>query len=100
MVVLVIIIHPLVHPGTGLVAGYYKRQPESWISKLRWVWYSLAIGAPLLLCAMSIMGNVYTSTKLASLLVDTAWLALGLVIINMVVLISVVNTMVRNRDGV
>ena len=86
MVVLAIIIHPLVHPGTGLVAGYYKRQPESWISKLRWGWYSLAIGAPLLLCAMSIMGNVYTSTKLASLLVDTAWLALGLVIINMVVL--------------
>jgi potassium efflux system protein len=35
---------------------------------------------------MSIMGNVYTSTKLASLLLDTAWLALGLVIVNMVVL--------------
>ena len=86
MVVLVFVIRPLVHPGTGLVAGYYKRRPEAWVSRLRWVWYSAAIGLPLLLGLMSIMGNVYTSTKLASLLLDTAWLALGLVIVNMVVL--------------
>ena len=86
MVVLAFVIHPLVHPGTGLVASYYRRRPEAWVSKLRWAWYSAAVGLPLLLSLMSIMGNVYTSTKLASLFVDTAWLALGLVIVNMVVL--------------
>jgi len=86
MVILAFVIHPLVNPGTGLVADYYKRKPEAWVSKLRWVWYSTAVGLPLLLGLMSFMGNVYTSTKLAGLFVDTVWLAFGLVIVNMVFL--------------
>jgi len=86
MVFLAFIINPLVHPGSGLAAAYYKKHPESWTSKFRWTWYAVAVGAPLLLGLISILGNVYTSTKLSSLLLYTAWFAIGLVIVNMVVL--------------
>ncbi len=86
MLVLAFVIHPLVHPGTGLAASYYKQRPQSWVSKFQWVWYAVAVGLPLLLAVISLLGNVYTSTKLASLFVDSVWVAFGLIIINMVVL--------------
>ena len=86
MIFLAFIIHPLMHPDTGLPVAYYKRRPETWISRFRWTWYAVAVGVPLLLAVISIMGNVYTSTKLAGLFVDSVWLAFALVIVNMVVL--------------
>ena len=80
------IIHPLMHPGTGLVGSYYQDHPDVWRSKLRWTWYSVAVGVPLLLGLISILGNVYASTKLFSLFVNSVWFMLGLLIINMIVL--------------
>jgi potassium efflux system protein len=86
MVFLAFIIHPLVHPVSGLAVGYYKSQPAAWISRFRWIGYFMAAGVPLLLALISIMGNVYTSTILTGLFVKTVWLVLGLVIVNMVIL--------------
>jgi potassium efflux system protein len=80
------IVNPLMHPDSGLAANYYKTRPESWISKYRRAWHYMAIGVPLILALISILGNVYTSTKLARLFVDSIWFAVGLIIINMVVL--------------
>ena len=80
------IIHPLVHPETGPASAYYRDWPKTWVSKLRWVWYSAAVGVPLLLGLISFLGNVYTSTILAGLFVRTVWLVLALVIVNMVIL--------------
>jgi potassium efflux system protein len=86
MVFLSFTIHPLVHPETGPASGYYRNWPETWISKFRWVWYSIAVGLPLLLGLISFLGNIYTSTILAGLFVRTVWFVLALVIVNMVVL--------------
>lgn len=86
MVFLAFIAHPLVHPRTGLAAAYYNKQPESWASKFRWAWYALVVGTPLLLALISILGNVYTSTKLAGLFVKSIWFAAGLFVVYMAVL--------------
>jgi len=86
MVFLSYTIHPLVHPVSGLATAYYNNRPETWASRFRWIWYSMAVVVPLLLALISILGNVYTSTILAGLFVRTVWLVLGLVIVNMVVL--------------
>ncbi len=86
MVTLALVSRPLAHPETGVTANYYRRQPETWVSRLRWFWYGLAVGAPLLLALVSILGYVYTSTILTGLLVDTIWLALALIVVNLVVL--------------
>jgi potassium efflux system protein len=86
MIVLAVSFRPLAHPKSGVAASYYRLNPDNWLSKLRWAWYALAVGAPLLLCVLSLLGYLYTSLILTSLMVDTIWLALGLVVINLVVL--------------
>jgi len=86
MIVLSLIIRPLAHPVTGVAASYYNEQAKGWMSKLRWVWYSLAVGGPILLAVLSLLGYLYTSLILTSLLVDTIWLALTLIVVNLIVL--------------
>jgi potassium efflux system protein len=86
MVFLALIAHPLVHPRSGLAASYYNKQAESWISKFRWVWYALVVGTPLELALLSILGNVYTSTKLAGLFLKSIWFAVGLFVVYIAVL--------------
>lgn len=81
MVFLATIIRPLTHPNTGVVATHYERFPERWSSKLRWVWFGLSVGLPLLLGVVSALGYLYTSAVLAALMLETIWrlLALGVV---------------------
>jgi len=86
MIVLSLIIRPLAHPVTGVAARYYNEQKNGWMSKLRWLWYGLAVGGPLLLAILSLIGYLYTSLILTSLLVDTIWLALALIVVNLIVL--------------
>jgi potassium efflux system protein len=86
MVVLTMTVRPLLHPESGIVASYYSRRPETWASKGRWVWYALATGGPLALGLISMLGYLYTSLILTGLLVDTIWLALALILVNLVVL--------------
>jgi potassium efflux system protein len=86
MIVLSVIIRPLAHPVTGIAASYYNEQTNGWVSKLRWFWYGLAVGIPGLLAILSVIGYLYTSLILTSLLVDTIWLALALTVVNMIVL--------------
>ena len=86
MIVLSFIIRPLAHPVTGVAASYYNGKVDGWMRKLRWFWYSLAVGGPLLLAVLSMIGYLYTSIILTSLLVDTIWLALTLIVVNLIVL--------------
>ncbi|MDH4072655.1 MAG: mechanosensitive ion channel [Gammaproteobacteria bacterium] len=86
MVLLSIVIHPLVHPVKGVVSGYYDKAPVYWASRLRWLWYGLGVVGPLLLAAVSALGYLYTALILTSLLVDTIWLALAMILANLVVL--------------
>lgn len=86
MVLFSLVIHPLMHPDNGVVAGYYQKRPLSWITKLRWLWYGIGAGGPLLLALVSMFGYLYTASVLTGLLVDTIWLALGIIVVNVVIL--------------
>jgi potassium efflux system protein len=86
LILLVLTFRPLAHPKTGVAASYYQGNPDTWISKLRWSWYALSVGIPILLAILSALGFMYTSIKLTALIVDTMWLALVLIGINLIVL--------------
>ena len=86
LVLLVVTFRPLTHPTNGVAAGYYQQNPDSWVSKLRWFWHSLPMGVPLLLGVLSLLGYMYTSITLTRLIVDTIWLALALIVANLIVL--------------
>ena len=86
MIFLAMTFRTLAHPESGIVASFYKREPTRLVSKLRWVWYGFAFGMPLFLSLLSLFGYLYSSLILTSLLVDTIWLALTLIIVNLVIL--------------
>jgi potassium efflux system protein len=86
MVVMTLVIRPLAHPESGVAASYYRRETTHWVSRLRWLWYALLVGGPVLLSVLSLLGYIYTSLVLTSLLVNTVWLVLALIVVNLVVL--------------
>lgn len=83
---LTLVIRPLMHPESGVAAAYFNRRPTSWVSRLRWLWYVLTAGLPLILALIALFGYLYTSTILTNALVDTIWLVLGIVVANLVIL--------------
>jgi potassium efflux system protein len=86
LILFIMTLRPLAHPRSGVAASYYKKYPDTWLSKLRWVWYGLAAGIPVVIGALTILGYLYTSVILTGLLVDSIWLALALILVNLVVL--------------
>ena len=86
MALLSSVIHPLANPKTGIASSYYASRPDYWVSKLRWAWYGLGAVGPIVLALLSILGYLYTSLIMTILLVDTIWLLVALIVVNMVVL--------------
>jgi potassium efflux system protein len=86
MILLSMSLKPLAHPRTGVVANHYERNPATWVSRLRWLWYGIAFGGPLLLALAAIVGYPYTAGMLTRHLIDTLWLVLGIIVVNLVVL--------------
>ncbi|MEJ2322799.1 MAG: hypothetical protein P8Z31_10860, partial [Gammaproteobacteria bacterium] len=77
--------HALLHPRKGVAGPYYTAQPSTWISRLRWFWYALGAGSPLLLALAALFGFLYTAATLTGHLVDTFWLILTIIVVNLVV---------------
>jgi len=86
MLLLAFVIRPLSDPRKGSAAGYYQRRPDSWLSKLRWLWFVLEVGVPVGLALLAALGYLYTAATLTGHLIDTIWLVLTLVIVNLVIL--------------
>ena len=76
--------HPLAHPETGIAASYYSARPGGSINRLRWLWYGLVVGSPIFLALISSLGYIYTSSVLTGLMVDTIWLVIGVIVVNVV----------------
>jgi potassium efflux system protein len=76
----------LLHPQGALLQEKMSRLHESWLYKLRHVWYPVAIGTPLFLAGLAAVGYYYTALQLAWRLVATALLVLGLLVINAIVI--------------
>ena len=77
--------HAMLHPRKGVAAPYYAANASTWVSRLRWLWYALGAGSPLLLGVASLLGFLYTAATLTGHLIDTFWLALVLIVVNLVV---------------
>ena len=69
------------HAKKGVIASYLKQHPDSFLRKSRWLWFSLAVVIPVLLVILSLMGYVYTSATLLNQVINTLWLAAGLVVL-------------------
>ena len=72
MVILSGVIHALLHPMKGVAANYYASRSAQWTSRLRWLWYVLGAGSPILLALAALVGY------LADPLAPPARLAIGI----------------------
>ena len=85
MMLLAFISWPLGHPRKSVGASYYARNPDSWLSRLRWLWFTLDIGIPSSLAMLALIGYLYTAIILVDRFVETLWLILLLVLLGLVI---------------
>ena len=64
-----------------LESSIKNRNQGSWLVRLRFVWYPLTMGVPLLLILLAGMGYYYSASKLYLRMGETIALILGLIII-------------------
>jgi len=63
-----------------------RRRSEGWLVRLRLIWYTLAVGVPLVLAFLAGMGYYYSAFSLYLRLGETIGLLLGLIIVKDLVL--------------
>jgi len=63
-----------------IVKMMVRRRREGWLVRARFIWYSLAVGVPLVLAILSAMGYYYSAVALYMRLGATIALILGLII--------------------
>ena len=79
------VMHALLHPTKGVAAAYYASRSSQWTSRLSWLWYVLGAGSPLLLALAALVGYLYTAATLTGHLIDTFWLVLAIIVVNLVI---------------
>ncbi|MGH8582610.1 MAG: mechanosensitive ion channel domain-containing protein [Gammaproteobacteria bacterium] len=80
MTALAVFVYRVLHTERGALATYLQRYPRGWTARLRYVWFPAAIGLPLALAGLAVLGYYATASELAAQLVATVWLVAGAVI--------------------
>jgi potassium efflux system protein len=66
----------------GILSTKIKSHSEAWAVRLRYIWYPMAVGMPLLIAALAVIGYQYAALTLWHRLHTTFWFLIGLVVIN------------------
>ena len=82
----------------GITAELIEKYPQSWLCRLRYLWYPLAILMPLLIIWLAAVGYYYSAIEFGSLVGKTIVLILTLIVFNDLVLRML--TLVRRRVAI
>lgn len=74
------VVYRLLAPQTGFLRNYYANHTDGWLDRLRYVWFTLALFAPIFLAVLAIAGYYYTACQLSIRLYAMVWLVIGLLI--------------------
>ena len=70
----------LMHPRHGALQKALAESRFVWLQQLRYVWYALAVGAPLALASLALLGYTYTAQQLMRRVMYSFWLVLGMLL--------------------
>ncbi len=70
----------------GITSILIEKHPQSWLCRLRYLWYPLAILLPLFILCLALIGYYYSAIELRNLVSLTIALLSGLIIFNDLVL--------------
>jgi potassium efflux system protein len=76
----------VLHPRQGALRNLLQAYPEGWLNRSRYVWYTVAIAAPVALIALTLAGYLYTAGTLLKSLVSSMYLVLALTVIHQLIL--------------
>ena len=76
-----VFIYLVFHAEKGVIASYLQQHSHNFLRRSRWLWFPLLVIIPVLLIVLSLMGYVYTSATLLNQVINTLWLAAGLVVL-------------------
>lgn len=76
MLTLAYVLHRLCHPERGLAKSFY-RFSHSWISRLGYVWYVIAVLGPLVIIGFAVAGYYQSALELQDKLITTLRLFVG-----------------------
>lgn len=76
----------LLQPPRGLLQRYIENAPDGWIAKLRYVWYGMAILAPLIIIGFAVAGYYLSALELQQKLIATLRLVFVMVIFHELVI--------------
>ncbi len=74
-------LYRVLHPRQGALRIYLDQHSSSLFARLRYLWFSLLVGVPLLLAGLALAGYFYTATMLLNDLINTLWLVLSLIVV-------------------
>ncbi|MGH8520700.1 MAG: mechanosensitive ion channel domain-containing protein [Gammaproteobacteria bacterium] len=80
MLAVTVFIQRVLRLDNGALTSILTADPKGWTARLRYIWYPAAIGVPLVLAGLAIIGYYDTALELESQLVSTVWLLAGAVI--------------------
>ena len=75
-----VMLRRIVRPSGAVIGDLLRSNPNSMMYRLRWIWYPFAVGSPLCLAALALMGYQYTAEQLMIRLQLTLVLSIVLVI--------------------
>lgn len=81
MVGVSIIFARLLSPRRGAIRGFLAEHPDGWTNRLRHLWFPAVVTAPLVLVLLTLLGYSYAAGTMFRDLVETAWLTLGLLLL-------------------
>jgi potassium efflux system protein len=86
MTVLAVFLGRALHPSKGLIKDYIQAHPDKWLSRLRYVWYSAIILAPVIVIGFAVAGYYQSAVELQQKLTVTLRLIFVSVIVHQMVL--------------
>jgi potassium efflux system protein len=72
----------VLRPKGGVLEEFLRRYPSGWLGRLRFAWYPLAVGLPIVLAILAFIGYYYTTVALAVGVHTTLWFILAMVLLN------------------
>jgi potassium efflux system protein len=79
---LAVFLYRVLRPSSGVLREHLQTNPNAWISRLRHLWFSIAVGTPVALMVLAAVGFFYTAMQLSNRLLITVWWALVVLVVN------------------
>lgn len=86
MTLLSIFVFRVFHPKRALMSEFFRRHDRDWIARSRWVIFAIVVAMPLFSATLALVGFFYTALELEARIQISAWIIIGFIILNALLL--------------